>query len=193
MSMPLPPGTDTMEAFTRNGVVMLQELYHMACSACCIAPAATAPLDSCGGALAYSFLLGPEIESGWSSDFAFPGDDPCNIGSHYLRALTTQTPDKSIVSTAHKVRESLNVLVLKCELLTRMGVVSRLTRFSIRACSASTFGDITAPTAGRRTSKACRSCSASKRMAKTCSCGRCRCTRRDPARLRCFERAGGWC
>jgi hypothetical protein len=100
------PGVDSLEAFTNSGVAMLSELYFMACSSCNIAPTASVALSKSGGELAYSFLLGKEIESGWTHDFLFPGDEPSSIAASMVRVIKSQQPRNSVV------RETLKVCAL---------------------------------------------------------------------------------
>lgn len=83
---------------------MLSELYHMACSACSITPAASAPLNISGGELAYSFLLGQAIESGWTHDFSFPGNDPCRVAALMIRAIRSQQLQSYVVREILKVQ-----------------------------------------------------------------------------------------
>lgn len=101
--LPSLPGADSLEAFTYSGVAMLSELYHMACDACSIAPAVSVRLSKSGGELAYSFLLGNEIESGWTHDFSFPGDDPSSIAAFMIRVIRSQQPQRYVVQETLKV------------------------------------------------------------------------------------------
>lgn len=87
-----------------NGQVVARELYYMACSACSIEPDVSVPLSTSGSALAYSSLLGADIDSGWTSEFTYPGSNPKRVGELWYRALMTQPPDANIVSESNKVR-----------------------------------------------------------------------------------------
>jgi hypothetical protein len=103
---PQVPGMGSVSAFTHNGAVVLRELYHMACGACGVQPIRSSlpPKGFSGGSLAYSLFLGPGIELGWENDYTLPGDDPQQLLSLYLRALSTQPPDQEVVKATHKVR-----------------------------------------------------------------------------------------
>jgi len=103
LERPLLPGVETVEAFTTSSVVILHELYHMACSSCGISPAVSVPLGKSGGKLAYSLLLGADIESGWNREFIFPQGDPPDIAAMWLRGARTQGPRKEIFRTSMKV------------------------------------------------------------------------------------------
>lgn len=87
-----------------SGVVILRELYYIACSACGVSPAASVPLSKSGGKIAYSFLLGADIESGWTREYVFPQGDPRSIASLWLRGVRTQGPRRNILRTIMKVR-----------------------------------------------------------------------------------------
>lgn len=92
-----------MDAFNLNGLVVLRELYHMACSNYSLKPDPSVPANSFGSALAYASMLGPTIESSWTSEFTCAGSDPKCVGELWLRTLTTQTPLANLVAGANKV------------------------------------------------------------------------------------------
>lgn len=100
---PMLPGAETMEAFTTSSVVILHELYHMACSSCGISPAASVPLGKSGSKLAYSLLLGADVETGWNCEYTFPQGEPRDIAAMWLRGARTQGPRKEIFRTSMKV------------------------------------------------------------------------------------------
>lgn len=111
--LPIPPGANTAEAFSLCGVAMLRELYRMACSACDIQGVTTQSKSSPGGELAYSFLLGADIETQWTREFVFPGGDPQDISSLWLRGVWNQAPNNANFRISIKVTSCLHSISSK--------------------------------------------------------------------------------
>lgn len=104
---PRVPGIDAIAAFTRNGAIVLREVYSMACASCGIAPTAIVSTQKgCSrGELAYSLFLGPEVESSWGGDVVQPVDCPHQLVTLWLRVLGAQPPDREAVKALHKVSQ----------------------------------------------------------------------------------------
>lgn len=139
--LPSLPDSQSVEAFSSGGIILLRELYREACLSHQIHPVTLLAQQECGDELAYLNLLGPGIEGGWTHNFTFPGcSSPGEVAAMVQRAMRLETKDSRVLEASFKARiHSSHIAFLR--ILTFIWSI-RNTTFFTRYLNESFCGDI---------------------------------------------------